>query len=318
MNVETDSRDLWVEKYRPNCIEDMVLEESLKTYFSDFVSNKSLPNMILMGPPGIGKTTICKALAKQCGCETLFVPCAVEGRVDTIQTKIKPFCESMGFAGVTKVVILDELDSASATQDSSFQKSLRNVIELTPNTRFWGTANYNKIIPAVVSRCPVIKLRFSGKDLMNRLMAILKAEGVKYEMDVLKQFTNEVIKNIYPDVRAIVNLLQQMCSSGELKFVSGINPTERNEGDDGFVAEVIKTALDKSVPNLKLRKFYLDNKEKVQDYQQFATRVFNYCVLNDVIKSRETLLKMSELIWRMENVADVELQFFSFLLSMSA
>ena len=311
------SEELWVEKYRPDCVGDMVLEESLKSYFSDFVSSNSLPNMVLMGPPGIGKTTICKALAKQCGCETLFIPCAVEGRVDTIQTKIKPFCESKGFGGAMKVVILDELDSASATQDSSFQKSLRNIIELTPDTRFWGTANYNKIIPAVVSRCPIIKLRFSGKDLMNRLIAILKSEGVKYEMETLKQFTNEVIKNLYPDVRAIVNLLQQMCSSGELKFVSGINPTERDEKDDGFVSEIVKKALDKSVGNLQLRKFYLDNKEKVQDYQQFASKVFNYCVLNDIIKKRETLLKMSELIWRMENVADVELQFFTFLLSMS-
>ncbi len=313
----TASEELWVEKYRPATMDDMVLDASLKTYFNDFLTSGSLPNMILMGPPGIGKTTICKALAKQCGCETLFVPCAVEGRVETIQTKIKPFCESMGFGGATKIVILDELDSASATQDSSFQKSLRNVIELTPNTRFWGTANYNKIIPAVVSRCPIIKLRFSGRDLMNRLITILKSEGVKYEMETLKQFTNEVIKNIYPDVRAIVNLLQQMCSSGELKFVSGINPTERDEKGDGFVTEIVNKALDKSVANLQLRKFYLDNKEKIQDYQQFAVKVFNYCVLNDIIKKRETLLKMSELIWRMENVADVELQFFTFLLSMS-
>lgn len=312
------TEELWVEKYRPTVVEDMVLDPSLKTYFCDFVKSGSLPNMVLMGPPGIGKTTICRALANQCGCETLFVPCAVEGRVDTIQTKIKPFCDSLGFGGATKIVILDELDSASATQDSSFQKSLRNVIELSPDTRFWGTANYNKIIPAVVSRCPIIKLRFSATDLLKRLVYILREENVKFDMDVLKKFTGEVVKNLYPDVRAIVNLLQQMCSSGEFRFVSGLNPTEATEEADGFVAQVVKTALDPAVPNLTLRKFYLDNKEKVQDYQQFAVRVFNYCVLNDIIKKRSTLLKMSELIWRMENVADVELQFFGFLLSMSA
>ena len=313
----TASEELWVEKYRPDTIEDMVLDPTLKTYFGDFVKSGSLPNMVLMGPPGIGKTTICRALANQCGCETLFIPCAVEGRVDTIQTKIKPFCESMGFGGATKIVILDELDSASATQDNSFQKSLRNIIELTPDTRFWGTANYNKIIPAVVSRCPIIKLRFSGSDLLKRLVFIMKSEGVKYDMDVLKQFVNEVVKSLYPDVRAIVNLLQQMCSSGEFKFVPGLNPVETTGTENDFVKEVVDMAMDASVPNLKLRKFYLDNKEKIQDYQQFATRIFNYCILNDIIKKRSTLLKMSELIWRMETVADVELQFFTFLLSMS-
>lgn len=298
-------------------MDDMVLDASLKTYFNDFLTSGSLPNMILMGPPGIGKTTICRALANQCGCETLFVPCAVEGRVDTIQTKIKPFCESMSMDGRPKIVILDELDSASATQDNSFQKSLRNVIELTPDTRFWGTANYNKIIPAVVSRCPVIKLRFSGSDLLKRLVFILKSEDIKYDMDVLKQFTNEVVKSLYPDVRAIVNLLQQMCSSGEFKFVPGLNPVEVSGNENDFVKEVVNMAMDTSVPDLKLRKFYLDNKEKIQDYQQFATRIFNFCVLNDIIKKRSTLLRMSELIWRMETVADVELQFFTFLLSMS-
>ena len=313
----TASEELWVEKYRPDTIEDMVLDPTLKTYFGDFVKSGSLPNMVLMGPPGIGKTTICRALANQCGCETLFIPCAVEGRVDTIQTKIKPFCESMGFGGATKIVILDELDSASATQDNSFQKSLRNIIELTPDTRFWGTANYNKIIPAVVSRCPIIKLRFSGSDLLKRLVFIMKSEGVKYDMDVLKQFVNEVVKSLYPDVRAIVNLLQQMCSSGEFKFVPGLNPVETTGTENDFVKEVVDMAMDASVPNLKLRKFYLDNKEKIQDYQQFTTRIFNYCILNDIIKKRSTLLKMSELIWRMETVADVELQFFTFLLSMS-
>lgn len=111
---------LWVDKYKPKTIDDLVLDESIKKYFKDMVASKNVINLTFSGAAGIGKSTICQVLCNELNAVKLFIPCAVEGTVATAQGKLKEFCDSLPFENRPKIVILDEVDAASATQDSSF------------------------------------------------------------------------------------------------------------------------------------------------------------------------------------------------------
>ena len=182
-----------VYKYRPKCLDEMVLDSDIKDYFKNMVKSKSLTNMTLIGSPGFGKTTLALCLANEVNAVVHFVKCAIDGKVEYISSTLKPFCDSMSLDGRPKIVILDELDSASSTQQSSFQKSLRSLIESAPDTVFICTANYNNIIGAVLSRCPPIKITFSAKDLLVRVKQILDSEHVEYSSDTLKDFFKEVV-----------------------------------------------------------------------------------------------------------------------------
>ena len=182
MNSVDETKDKWVDKFRPQTLDDMILSDDLKKYFGNMVKSKKLVNAMLSGSPGFGKTTLARALAKSANAEVLFMSCASgDGRVDAIQTKLIPFTQSMPMDDRPMFVILDELDSASATSDSSFQKALRNVIEAAPNVVFIATCNYaTKVIPAIQSRMPPVKLNYTPKDVLIRLKDILDHEKIEY------------------------------------------------------------------------------------------------------------------------------------------
>ena len=147
-NANAEGREdfLWVNKYRPRTLEHFCLDEKLKKMFASQIEGNDIQNVCLIGGPGIGKTTLAFILSSSMkDNDTLFVSCASgEGRIEYINSKIVPFCQSASKG--RKIVILDELDSASSTQANSFQKALRNVIEAYPSTRFISTANYQQNI----------------------------------------------------------------------------------------------------------------------------------------------------------------------------
>lgn len=312
MEENLEIKELWVDKYRPSSVDDMILAEDIKQYFQNMVKNRTLTNMTLCSSPGQGKTTICLALAKQINADVLFVKCAIEGKVETIHTKIKPFCDAMSMDGRPKIVILDELDSASATQDSSFQKSLRNVIESAPDTRFWATANYNKIIPAVLSRCPPVNLKFSAKDLLIRLKYILDEEKIKYTRESLKDFIKIAVTKLYPDIRSIINHLQTYSTSGELVVSeSTIVETEK----ESFIASLIKMVI--SEKNLlKIRTYYTQNKDKIDDYMIMASDILNYALDKNIITKSQDILALSNQIYKLNIVVDKETQFYAFIVQL--
>ena len=227
---------LWVEKYRPKKISDCILSEDLKNTFSKFLDSKELPNLLLSGTAGTGKTTVARALCDELGVDSIIINGSDEGRhIDTLRTTIKNFASSVSLDGNSnhKVVIIDEADYMNP---DSVQPALRNFIEtFYKNCRFIFTCNFkNKIIPALHSRCTVIDFRITNGQkvktataFMNRLCDILKNEHIEFDKKVIA----ELIQRHYPDFRRTINELQRYSvrgkiDSGILVSLSDINNKE--------------------------------------------------------------------------------------------
>ena len=305
----------FVYKYRPQKLDEMVLDEEIKQYFKNMISSRSIPNMTLIGQPGFGKTTLALCLANEVDAIVHFVKCAIDGRVDYIASTLKPFCDSMSLDGRPKIVILDELDSASSTQQSSFQKALRSLIESATDTTFICTANFNNIISPVLSRCPPIKISFSPKDLLVRIKTILDAEKVEYAQEDLKAFLKHVVKKLYPDIRATLNYLQASVTTGKLVVTkTAVVETERDEFMSSFVESIL---ANKDNP-IETRKFYIANKEKITDFQAFTNELFNYVLDNGYVRDFKTTMRMGDISFQMSQAVDKEIQFYNLVATIAS
>jgi DNA polymerase III delta prime subunit len=210
---------LWVEKYRPQTIEDCILPESTKATFKEFLKKGEVPNLLLCGTAGTGKTTVARALCEELGCDYIVINGSDEGRqIDTLRTKIKSFASAISFENKTKVVIIDEADYLNR---ESVQPALRAFIEtFSENCRFIFTCNYKqKIIAPLHSRTTVIEFKTDKKDqvglagkFMKRMQFVLDAEGVAYKDKVLA----ELLMKYIPDYRRVLNELQRYSSSGTI------------------------------------------------------------------------------------------------------
>ena len=215
---------LWVEKYRPKTIEDCILPTETKNTFQEFVNSGEIPNLLLSGPPGIGKTTVAKALCEQIGADYYVINGSDEGRfLDTVRNKAKNFASTVSLSSSAKhkVIIIDEADNT--THD--VQLSLRaNIETFYNNCRFIFTCNYkNKIIEPLHSRCAVVDFSIRGKEktalagsFFNRIRTILEEENVEYDSKVVA----ELIKKHFPDWRRVLNECQRYSVGG--KIDSGI------------------------------------------------------------------------------------------------
>lgn len=306
-DISSEVGTLWIDKYCPKTLDDYVLNDEIKSYFRNMVKAKTLQNFTMLGTQGSGKTTLAKILANEFNAEVLFVKCATEGTVDVLRTKVSEFCNALTIDGKLKMVILDEIDSASSTSENSFQKGLRTLIEAhQEDCRFVVTANYSKIIPAILSRCPIIPLRFDKKDLLIHVKKILDSEKISYTKEGLKAFIEEAF-GYYPDCRRIINYLQFCSSSGEL--VVKLNSIATS-GRDDFLEELVKKIVE--TPNLlEVRQFYMRSKDKINDYVEFGSAFFNYAVDNGILRSADGVLKMSELLYQLNVVIDKEVGFFA-------
>lgn len=221
---------LYVEKYRPSTIEDCILPKSIKTTMKDIVRNGELPNMLFSGGPGVGKTTVAKALCKELDLDYLLVNGSEEGNIDTLRGKIKQFASTVSFQGGYKVVILDEADYLNP---QSTQPALRGFIEeFSKNCRFILTCNFkNRIIEPLRSRCSVYEFSIPNNEkpylasfFFERLQAILSQENVTYDPKVLVV----LIEKHFPDWRRILNECQRYSLSGTIDSGILVNLNDDN------------------------------------------------------------------------------------------
>jgi DNA polymerase III delta prime subunit len=233
---------LWTEKYRPKNIEDCILPERLKKPFQEYVTQKNIPNLLLTGGAGVGKTTVAKAMCNEIGCDFMIINGSDENGIDMVRNKITNYASSMSFTGGRKVIIIDEADYLSANAQAAFRNAIE---EFAGNCSFIFTCNFkNKIIEPLHSRCAVIEftLKASEKSSMatqffKRIQTILSSEEIAYETPVVA----ELIKKHFPDFRRVINELQRFSKFGKI--------------DTGVLAQIVDVSLADIIKFIKDKDF---------------------------------------------------------------
>lgn len=289
---------LWVESYRPKKVEDCILPPRLKKPFQEYVNQQNIPNLLLTGGPGIGKTTVAKAMCNEVGCDFMVINGSDENGVDTIRYKIKNYASSVSLSGGRKVVIIDEADYLTPNA----QAILRNAIEeFANNCSFIFTCNYKtKIIEPLHSRCAVVDFTLkpsekasSAKEFFKRIQSILQSEKVEYDDKVIA----EVVKKYFPDFRRVLNELQRYSQFGKI--------------DTGILAQIANVSISEIVKHLK-EKDFTSIRKWVATGDFDSNTVFRqlYDALYDVMKPAsipQAVLILADYQYKQAFVADSEI-----------
>ena len=302
---------LCVEKYRPKTIADCILADSLKDTFKEFLANGDMPNLLLSGSAGTGKTSVARALCEELGYTTLVINGSMDRNIDTLRNQISTFASTVSFDGGKKCVILDEADYLNP---QSFQPALRGFIEhFSKNVRFILTCNFkDKIIEPIHSRTTHIDFR-TGKEVyhkmgefMDRTIDILEKEEVRIES---KPALAELIKRHFPDMRRTLNELQRYAAGGVV--------------DKGILAKVGEANLESLMGYLKEKKF-TDMRQWVVDnintdpvfiYRQIYDQMYKYLQPQSV---PQVVLLIAEYQYKQAFVQDVEINLVAFLTEVMA
>lgn len=296
--------NLWIEKYRPSTLDDIVISDEHKHTLSASKDAGSIPNILLVGKPGIGKTSLAKILVKDVlKCQYMYINASDENGIDTVRTKITSFSQARSLDGNVKVIILDEVDGL--TLDA--QRALRNTMEeYSEFVRFILTANYeHKVIPALQSRCQSFDMTPTFDGYVNRCIHVLTQENVNHD-DI-----TEFAKAYYPDLRKAINELQKKSSSGTF---SG-NTTAVS---DRFVSSLYKLVRQGEV--LKLRKHVVEAESTFGgDYPSLLKMLFDEIEQSSIqaTTKSESLLIVGEHLYRAAFVLDQEINFYTCLVALS-
>ena len=253
---------LWVEKYRPNAIRDCILPDDLKKTFTEFVNDKHIPNLILSGGPGVGKTTVAKAMLEEIGATYMMINGSEESGIDILRTKIKNFASTVSLEGGRKYIILDEADYLNA---QSTQPALRGFMEeFHKNCGFILTCNYkNRLIPPLHSRCSVVDFIIPkdqkpklAQDFFMRVQTILNEENVKFDPKAVAELLNK----FFPDWRRVLNELQRYSAAGII--------------DAGILVNISDSNINELMHSLKEKEFTNVRKWIVQNLDNDPVRIF--------------------------------------------
>ena len=304
-----DVNMLWVEKYRPKTIEDCVLPDRLKKPFQEYVNKKEIPNLILAGSAGVGKTTVARAMCEEIGADYILINGSDESGIDVLRTKIKGFASSVSLMGGRKVIIIDEADYLNP---NSTQPAFRGVIEeFAGNCSFIFTCNYkNRIIQPLHSRCAVIDFKLQNGEkakmataLMKRIENILKGEQVEYEPKVLA----EVITKHFPDYRRVLNELQRYSSFGKIDV--GVLAVDTNFK----IKELVNLIKDKNFA--EIRKWVANHSDNDVNliYREIYDNLYEVLKKNSI---PQAVILLAKYQYQAAFAADQEINLLAFLTEM--
>ena len=289
---------LFTEKYRPKKIADCILPERLKTPFQEYVNQNNIPNLLLSGGAGVGKTTVAKAMCEEIGCDYMVINGSDENGVDVVRYKITNYASSMSLSGGRKVIIIDEADYLSPNAQAAFRNAIE---EFASNCSFIFTCNYkNKLIDPLHSRCAVVdftlknneKTQMAGQ-FFKRIQSILHSEKIEYDDKVIV----ELIKKHFPDFRRIINEIQRYSQFGKI--------------DGGILSHIVEVSLGDIIKYIKDKDFGAIRKW-VASNDIDATTFFRkiYDNLYDVLKPQsipQAVIILADYQYKQAFVADTEI-----------
>lgn len=295
---------LFVEKYRPSTLDDIILTDENYAVFNQFKKQGEIPNLLFAGAPGIGKTSLAKIIVNSLiECDYLYINASDENDIESIRAKCVPYAKQRPTKGKINVIILDECDGL--LQES--QRALRNIIEeYSRSTRWVLTCNYiHRIIPALQSRCQSFDLTPPVLEVVKRCADILNHEKITLTEENRDYFI-KLIKKDYPDIRKCINNIQKYSVNGRLMI-------EKEETDKVFIDELYEFIEAKNAINI--RKFLVENDEKFNgEYHSLLKLLFNYTFEKDDLKDnfkRDLLIIISEYLYRNTFVLDKEINAFT-------
>ena len=312
MSISDQLQSIWVEKYRPTKLADMVLSDTLRAFVEECRRKQEIPNLLLVGNAGTGKTTLAKVIVNEIlDAQYLYINASEKNGIDEVRTSILTFAQTKSLDGKLKVIFLDEFDNFT----DAGQRALRNVMEeYAGNTRFILTGNYlHRIIQPIQSRCQVFT-DFTPpiKEYAKRIVYILQQENVKVAADQIDRI-KEVIRYYYPDLRRIINYIQRSVIDSTLNLQVTIN-------NEGFAQDILEK-LSSRDDLMSLRKFVIESEQVFgNDYPKLLKDLFNAVYKSSLPedKKRLALLQVSESLYRSALVMDQEINFFSCLINLSA
>ena len=289
---------LFTEKYRPKTIAECILPDRLKTPFQEYVNQNNIPNLLLSGGAGVGKTTVAKAMCEEIGCDYMIINGSDENGVDVVRYKITNYASSMSLSGGRKVIIIDEADYLSPNAQAAFRNAIE---EFASNCSFIFTCNYkNKLIDPLHSRCAVVEFNLKSTEktqmagqFFKRIQSILQSEEIDYDDKVIV----ELIKKHFPDFRRIINEIQRYSQFGKI--------------DSGILSHIVEVSIGDIIKYIKDKDFGAIRKW-VASNDIDATTFFRklYDNLYDVLKPQsipQAVLILADYQYKAAFVSDQEI-----------
>lgn len=295
--------NLWVEKYRPMTLDDIVLDPEIEKKMLEYKEKGSIPHMLFVGTAGIGKSSLAKIISNELlQCETLNINASDEGGIETVRSKVKSFATSASFDGSLKIVILGEADGLS----KQAQDSLKEIIEdCSHTTRFILTANdITKLSEPILSRHQRFDIKYTYKDFFLRILKIVRAEGIKGKPAEIEK----MCKAAFPDFRSAINNLERYTTNGTFTLP---------KLSEGSFAEKLWLCIDKEEPE-DVRAFVINNTIEYTSHQELMSTMAEYAFTNlKPETSRTLILTLNKYLVQDAAVVDKELNFYCLILELS-